>query len=74
MEKDKAWVLMEDGEPIAICFNRADMEELFMDLVMEAQFGAFCWNWLYFQDSLELCLRYSRNDGGYWFSDVAGWR
>ena len=65
---------MEDGEPIAICFNRADIEELFMDLVMEAQFGAFCWNWLYFQDSLELCLRYSRNDGGYWFTDVTGWR
>ena len=74
MEKDKVWVLMEDGEPIAICFNRTDMEELFMDLVMEAQFVAFCWNWLYFQDSLELCLRYSRNDSGYWFTSVTGWR
>ena len=74
MEKDKAWVLMEDGEPIAICFNRADIEELFMDSVMEAQFDAFCWNWLYFQDSLELCLKYSQNDGGYWFTNVIRWR
>ena len=74
LEKNKAGVIGHEDGLIAVCSNRADAEELFMDLVMEAQFGAFCWNWLYFQDSLELCLRYSRNDGGYWFTDVTGWR
>lgn len=74
MEKNKAWVLMENGDPIAVSFDRADIEELFMDLVMEAQFNTFCWNWLYFQDSLELCLKYSQNDCGYWFTNVTGWR
>ncbi len=74
MEKNNAWVIMENGEPIAVCFNRADVEELFMDLVIEAQYHAFCWNWLYFQDSLDICIKYSRNDSGYWFTNTPGWR
>ena len=74
MERSNAWIIMNDGEPLAVSFERADIEELFMDLVVEAQFDTFCWNWLYFQDALELCLKYSRNDGGYWITNVYGWR
>lgn len=74
MEKNNAWILMYDGEPLAVSFERADIEELFMDFVMEAQFDTFCWNWLYFQDALDMCMKYSRNDCGYWITNVYGWR
>ena len=74
MEKNKVWVLMEGGEPIAVCLNRADIEELFMDIVMEAQYNTFCWNWLYLEDSLELCLKYSENNDSYWITDTIVWR
>lgn len=74
MENKTCWVLMYDGEPLAASFNRADIEELFMDFVMEAQFGAFCWSWLYFQDSLEISMKCSDYDGGYWITNVYGWR
>ena len=74
LEKDKAWILMYNGEPLAVSFNKADIEELFMDFAMEAQFEAFCWSWLYFQNSLEISMKCSDHDGGYWITSVYGWR
>ena len=41
---------------------------------IEAQFEAFCWSWLYFQDSLEISMKCSDHDGGYWITSVYGWR
>ena len=70
MEKNKAWVLMKDGEPIAVSFDRADIEELFMDFVMEAQFDNFCWNWLYIKNSMEVSIEYSDNNHCYWIDDI----
>jgi hypothetical protein len=74
LEKDNVWIIMYNGEPLTVSFNRADIEELFMDLVMEIQYDMFCWSWLYFQDSLEISMKCSDSDGSYWIANVIGWR
>lgn len=74
MEKNKAWVIGQEDELIAVCSNRADAEELFMDLVMEEQYKTFCWNWLYLKNSMEISIEYSDNNHGYWIDDVIDWR
>ena len=70
MENKTCWVLMYDGEPLAGSFNRADIEELFMDFVMEEQYVTFCWNWLYIKNSMEVSIEYSDNNHCYWIDDI----
>jgi len=74
LEKNEIWIIMYNGEPITASFNKTDIEELFMDFVIEAQFDMFCWSWLYFQDSLEISMKCSNHDCGYWITNVYGWR
>ena len=70
MEKNKAWVIGQDEELVAVCSSRADAEELFMDLVMEEQYVTFCWNWLYIKNSMEVSIEYNDNNHGYWIDDI----
>jgi hypothetical protein len=74
LEKNKVWVIGREEEPIAVCSNEADAEELFMDLVMEEQYATFCWNWLYFKYSMEISLKYSKSNHCYWIDDIVDWR
>lgn len=70
LEKNKAWVIGREEELVAVCSNRADAEELFMDLVMEEQYETFCWNWLYIKNSMEISIEYSDNNHCYWIDDI----
>ena len=75
MEKSKTcWVLMQDENPMAICSTEADVQELFMDCVMEARHENFCYHWLEYECSMELCLEYSNSLDGYWYTRVLDWR
>ena len=64
LEKNKAWVIGREEE----------LEELFMDLVMEEQYDTFCWNWLYLKNSMEVSIEYSDDNHCYWIDDIIDWR
>ena len=74
LEKNKAWIIGQEDRLIAVCSNRADAEELFMDLLMEEQYETFCWSWLYHKNSMEISLKYSKTNYCYWIDDIIDWR
>lgn len=45
-----------------------------MVLLMEEQYETFCWNWLYFKNSMEISLKYSKSNHCYWIDDIIDWR
>ena len=65
---------MQDENPVAICATEADVQELFMDCVMEARYENFCDNWLGYECSMEICMKYNNSIDGYWYTKVIDWR
>ena len=74
MENKICWILMQDENPVAVCATEADVQELFMDYVLEARHENFCYLWLEYKCSMEICIKYSNFTEGYWYTKVLDWR
>ena len=75
MEKNKdCWVLMKYEDPIAVCSTEADVQELFMDCVMDARYYGFCYSLLKCYLPVELALISNDSLDGYWYTKVLDWR
>jgi hypothetical protein len=64
-------VIRDDGLPYAAVSTEADAEELYMDLVMEAQYLNFLWDVNRFSASIKSALQRWCTfdfDAGYWIT------
>jgi hypothetical protein len=61
---------MQEEYPICVCKTEADAEEMYMDLVMEVRYDNFCYDWLEYNLSLDICLNdeHTCSCGCYWIA------